>query len=101
MAAAPTAVASGRERGLDARRAAQAAQAYFQTLFGNLTPTSLEEVELSPNGRHWLVTLSYEEMRRKAPEIPLFLRIPRQKFKVFKVDRKSGRVVSMKMRNGA
>lgn len=61
---------------------------------------SLEEIELSPDRKYWLVTLSFDEARQKAPELPSFLRVPRQKFKVFKVERQSGRVVSMKMRNG-
>ncbi len=89
---------------MDAKRAASAAIDYFLTLFGPQpaqSNVSLEEVELSPDRKYWFVTLSYEELHRKLSDLPSFLRIPRQKFKVFKVERKSGRVVSMKMRNGA
>ena len=87
---------------LDARRAVQIAWEQFHDLF-KATPAAnvdLEEVELSPDGKYWLVTLSYQEMRRKSLELPDFLRVPRQKFKVFKVDRKTGTVVSMKIRTG-
>jgi hypothetical protein len=87
---------------IDAKRAVKAAWDYFHALFRNAPSAnvSLEEVELSPDHKHWLVTLSFEESRRKSPELPAFLRVPRQKFKVFKVERASGRVISMKMRNG-
>jgi len=87
---------------LDAKRAVKAAGDYFHTLFRTdpSSNVSLEEVELSPDRKHWLVTLSFEELRRNSPDLPAFLRVPRQRFKVFKVERASGRVVSMKMRNG-
>jgi hypothetical protein len=94
--------ASATDEALDAKRAVKAAWDYFHTLF-RIVPSAnvrLEEVELSSNRKHWLVTLSFEELRRKSPDLPVFLRVPRQTFKVFKVERKSGRVVSMKMRNG-
>lgn len=86
----------------DAKKAVDAALKYFHTLFSSLPapePT-LEEVELSSDGKCWLVTLSYEESRRKNLDLPDFLRIPRQKLKVFHVERKTDRVVSMKMRDG-
>ena len=98
--------ASATDEALEAKRAAKAAWDYFHTLF-TIVPSTvpsanvrLEEVELSSDRKHWLVTLSFEELRRKRPDLPDFLRVPRQTFKVFKVERKSGRVVSMKMRNG-
>jgi hypothetical protein len=91
-------VMTGREAG-EVSRAVAAAQDYFRALFPLLEP-SLEEVEPSPDKKHWLVTFSYEELRGKSLELPKFLRVPRQKFKVFKVDRVTGRVLSMKMSNG-
>jgi hypothetical protein len=86
----------------EAKRASEAAWEYFHRLFPGISSVDvdLEEVELSPDGKQWLVTLSYREMRKKSVQLPDFLRVPRQKFKVFKVDRSSGKVVSMKMRNG-
>ena len=85
---------------LDAKRAYKAAWDYFHTVFPMIpaTDVDLEEVELSSDGKYWLVTLSYQEMRRKSLELPDFLRVPRQKFKVFKVDRRTDSVVSMKIR---
>jgi hypothetical protein len=91
------------DEALDAKRAVEGECDYFHTLFKNIpaSDVSVEEVELSSDRKHWLVTLSFfEELRRKAPHLPAFLQVPRQKFKVFKVERESGRVVSMKMREG-
>ena len=101
----PTTVSKGASatvQALDAKQAVKAAWDYFHTLLGSLSfsNVSLEEVELSSDQTHWLVTLSFEEPRRKGPLLPEFLQVPRLKFKVFKVERKSGRVVSMKMRDG-
>jgi hypothetical protein len=93
---------SATDDALDAKRAVKAAWDYFHTLFTALpfSNVALEEVELSSDRKHWLVTLSFEEPRQKGLDLPEFLRVPRQRFKVFKVERGSGRVVSMKMRNG-
>jgi hypothetical protein len=88
---------------LDAKRAVEAAWDYFHTLFSKISTSdvSVEEVELASDRKHWLVTLSFfEELRPKTPHLPAFLQVPRQKFKVFKIERGSGRVVSMKMRDG-
>ena|SRR5665811_2039269 len=88
---------------LDAKRAVEVAWDYFHTLFSKISTSdvSVEEVELASDRKHWLVTLSFfEQLRSKTPHLPAFLQVPRQKFKVFKVERESGRVVSMKMRNG-
>jgi len=102
MSTTATKGASATNEALEAKRAIKAAWDYFHTLFRTAPSAnvSLEEVELSSDRKHWLVTLSFEELRRKRPELPAFLRVPRQRFKVFKVERESGRVVSMKMRDG-
>ncbi|MGO8931027.1 MAG: hypothetical protein ACLQU3_29575 [Limisphaerales bacterium] len=95
--------APARDDALDAKRAVEVAWDYFHTLFKDIpfSDVSVEEVELSPDRKHWLVTLSFfEALRRKSPHLPDFLQLPRQKFKVFRVERESGRVVSMKMRDG-
>src|SRR5271166_6024178 len=100
MPATATKGASVTDEALDAKRAVKAAWDYFHTLFNPLPAAhvTLEEVELSSDRKHWLVTLSFEEQRRRALDLPDFLRVPRQRFKDFKIERASGRVVSMKMR---
>ncbi|MGA3267091.1 MAG: hypothetical protein ABSE16_09735 [Verrucomicrobiota bacterium] len=86
---------------IDARAAASAAAAYFKELFPNVTGFSLEEVELSEDGTHWMITLSFEV--RPVPQnslqnVNMLFQPPRTKFKVFKVDAKTGKVVAMKNR---
>ena len=84
---------------IDARAAANAAAAYFKDLYPNLKSFSLEEVELSEDGNHWLITLSFEI--RETPHLGNVLtqfQPPKTKFKVFKVDAKTGKVVAMKIR---
>jgi hypothetical protein len=98
----PTTVSkSATDEAREARWAVEVALNYFQALFKDALPSnaSMEEIELSSDRKHWLVTLSFEEPRRKNPQLPEFMQIPRQKLKVFKVERKSGLVVSVKTRN--
>lgn len=86
-----------------AKQAVDAAWDYFHVLFPSkpAAEVSLEEIEVSPDGKSWLVTLSFEEQRRKSVKLPDFLQVPVKKFKVFKVDKFTGKVVSMKIREAA
>ncbi len=83
---------------IDAREAAGAAFQYFKQLFlpAEVESVSLEEVELSEDGKHWLITLGYEF--RPKSGIAAAFGPPKTKFKVFKVDTRNGRVVAMKIR---
>lgn len=85
---------------VDARSAANSAALYFQDLYPEVSAFSLEEVELSPDGSHWLITLSFELSAKLLPASNLVLPFqpPRTKFKVFKVDAKTGAVLAMKIR---
>ena len=80
---------------LDVKEAAQRASAYFAGLYSaeTLSDVQLEEVELSEDGRYWLITLSYPERN----ELPGLLKFKR-KYKVFKIDGDTGEVKSMKIR---
>ena len=86
-----------------AKRAVEAAWEYFRVLFPSkpVAEVSLEEVEVLPDGTNLLVTLSFEEVRRKSAKLPDFLQVPAKKFKVFKVDKFTGKVASMKIRETA
>ncbi len=83
---------------IDAREAAGAALEYFKQLFSasEIQSSSLEEVELSEDGKYWLITLGYE-FRPKSGIVPAF-GVPKTKFKVFKVEARTGRVVAMNIR---
>jgi hypothetical protein len=84
---------------IDARTAASAAAAYFKELYVNVRAYSLEEVELSEDGSHWLITLSFEiPATSGAGNVLLSFQPPKTKFKVFTVDAKTGKVVAMKIR---
>jgi hypothetical protein len=84
---------------IDARQAASAAAAYFKELYPNVVSFSLEEVELSEDGSHWLITLSFEiPANPRLGGVLVQFQPPKTKFKVFKVDAKTGKVVAMKIR---
>ena len=78
---------------IDVREAVERAVEYMRSLpaQGDVREILLEEVELSDDERHWLITLSYAV--GDTPFAP-FVR----KYKTFKVETNSGRVVAMKIR---
>jgi hypothetical protein len=88
---------------VEARQAAESAFDYFTTLFSNtrrLEPEpnlNLEEIEMSKDGRYWLVTLGFNVPRPNDPRLPKFLQVPLRTLKVFKVDAATGKVLSMKI----
>lgn len=98
-------------RRVDAKLAAKLALDYFNELFPNATVSNvaLEEVELLADENCWLITLGFDEPpRTKVPSPPLAINksfadmfgtsSPTQKFKIFKVDAKTGKVISMRIR---
>ena len=70
------------------RDAAAAAGKYFGELTGTQQALSVEEIELSEDGRYWFVTLGFS----------LSYLIGPKSYKVFKVDAYTGEVLSMKIR---
>ncbi len=87
---------------IDVRKAAVAATNYFQALFPGVSNFSLEEVELSEDEKYWLITLGVEVRKstvKYSPDYEDILNPPSTKFKVFKVDRKTGQVLAMKNRS--
>lgn len=88
---------SKRKKLIDARVAAQAASAYFSDLYPNVSSFSLEEVELSDDGNHWQITLGFD-IADGTGMVPFPFRPPKTKFKVFKVDAHTGKVLAMKIR---
>ena len=86
---------------LDVKEAAQRASEYFAGLYADegVLNVQLEEVELTDDGQYWLITLSYPMIRSgEMSGIPINLAF-RRKYKVFKIDSRTGEVKSMKMRN--
>ncbi len=74
---------------MDAKTAANFALKYLREITTRVLRLAVEEVELSSDGKYWYITLSYSESLSTA--------IP-PKYKVFKIDNLSGKVLSMKIR---
>jgi hypothetical protein len=97
-------------RRLDAKQAAKLALEYFHELFPNavLSNVALEEVEFLEDENCWLITLGFDESPRprtqsaiqanKSLENLFGAPLPVRKFKIFKVNAKTGNVISMKIR---
>lgn len=84
---------------LDVREAAQKASEYFAGLYKDqgFSNIQLEEVELTDetdDGQYWLITLSYPV----PSEIAALNFNFKRKYKVFRIDAKTGEVKSMKIR---
>lgn len=81
---------------LDVKEAAQKASEYFAGLYQDqgFSNVQLEEVELTDDGKYWLITLSYPV----PPELAALNFNFKRKYKVFRIDAKTGEVKSMKIR---
>lgn len=99
------------KRRFDAKQSAKLALEYFNELFPNaaVSNVALEEVEFLEEENCWLITLGLDEAPR--PRTPSIVSVnkpsladlfgassPVRKFKSFKVDAKTGNVISMKIR---
>ena len=95
-------------RKIDAKQAAALSLEYFKELFpdARISNVALEEVELVEDENCWLITLGYDEpVGRTRSSVPLnksltdLFGVPlARKFKVFKVDARTGKVISMRIR---
>lgn len=91
---------------VDVTSAVTAARNYFQTLKPLLgdSPVEnlrLEEVELSEDDKHWLITLGYDTPTM-VQSVPAFLspgsKQPLREYKLFRIDSTTGKVEAMKIR---
>lgn len=84
---------------IDVKQAVDSAKKYAAQLLGDQYFTTLEEVELSEDGPWWLVTLGFHSPTTLGgvksafglPSTPIF-------YKLFEINRESGEVRSMKIR---
>jgi hypothetical protein len=91
---------------VDVKEAAKRAADYFSNIYSDkpYSDLLLEEVELSEDGRYWLITLSYasELSTIRVPSaldpFPKVINGPR-KYKLFKIDAATGNVKAMKIRS--
>ena len=88
---------------VDAKQAARLSLDYFNELFPNavISNVALEEVELLEDENCWLITLGFDEPLRHKPLAAINVfgpPPPARQFKIFKVDTKTAKVISMKIR---
>ena len=92
---------------IEVKEAVRKVVAYFSKLYPKLVTGAnlmLEEVEESEDGSDWLVTLGYDIQRHASSLMggnlkDVFGPQVVRHYKVFKVDAKTGRIVSMKIRS--
>lgn len=77
---------------------ADTAATYLKGFFPDADKIQLEEIEVTDDNKYWNITLSYESS--DIPETHTGWLISKsRKFKIFKIDAKSGDVRSMKIRD--
>lgn len=76
---------------------------YLRQIYPTAEQGRVEEVERSDDDNYWLITLGFllpegETRLPSPPMVPDVLRRIKRLYKIFKIDRRSGEVVSMKIR---
>jgi hypothetical protein len=82
---------------INVNEASDKAKEYLISFFPDAENLQLEEVELSEDKAHWLVTLSYEGVSNSIASSLLVGKSVL--YKIFKINAKNGEVVSMKFRD--
>lgn len=82
---------------IDAKEATSKAREHLNAFFPEAENVQLEEVELSADKVHWLITLSYEGVSNSVASSLLVGKSVL--YKIFKLDAKAGNVLSMKIRD--
>ncbi len=82
---------------IDVTEASNKAKSYLDSFFPDAEKVQLEEVELTNDKTHWLITLSYEGVSNSVASSLLVGKSLR--YKIFKLEAESGEVISMKIRD--
>ena len=82
---------------INVKDATDKAKEHLLVFFPDAELVQLEEVELSADKKHWLITLSYEGVSGSVASSMLVGKSLR--YKIFKLDAKNGEVLSMKNRD--
>jgi len=86
---------------INVKEAVSSATKALQDLFPgkDLAGLELEEVELTEDGKSWLITLGFDVPRKGMLSLPLDMRGEyERKYKIFTVDGDTGHVTAMKIR---
>ena len=82
---------------INVKEATDKAKEHLLAFFPDAEQVQLEEVELSEDKVHWLITLSYEGL---ASSVASSMLVGKSLlYKIFKLDAKQGEVISMKIRD--
>ena len=82
---------------IDVKEAADKARSHLVSFFPDAEKVQLEEAELTDDKSHWFITISYEGVANSVASSLLVGKSVR--YKIFKLDAKSGEVISMKIRD--
>jgi len=82
---------------IDVTEATNKAKTHLASFFPDAEKVQLEEVELTDDKTHWLITLSYEGVANSVASSLLVGKSLR--YKIFKLEAESGEVISMKIRD--
>lgn len=82
---------------INVKEATDKAKEYLLSFFPDAENVQLEEVELTADKAHWLVTISYEGTSNSVASSLLVGKTVL--YKVFRIDAKIGEVISMKIRD--
>lgn len=82
---------------INVKEASNKAKEYLVSFFPDAEQVQLEEVELSGDKTHWLITLSYEGVSASVASSMLVGKSVL--YKIFKLDAETGEVLSMKIRD--
>lgn len=82
---------------INVKEATDKAKEYLLSFFPDAENVQLEEVELTEDKSHWLVTISYEGTSNSVASSLLVGKTVL--YKVFRIDAKNGVVISMKIRD--
>ncbi|MCD4709913.1 MAG: hypothetical protein K8R52_03645 [Bacteroidales bacterium] len=82
---------------INVKEATDKAKEYLVSFFPDVEQVQLEEVELTGDKTHWLITLSYEGVTGSVASSMLVGKSVL--YKIFKLDAEHGEVISMKIRD--
>ena len=82
---------------INVKEATDKAKEYLVSFFPDAENVQLEEVEMTEDKAHWLVTISYEGVSNSVASSLLVGKSVL--YKIFKIDAQLGEVISMKFRD--
>ena len=82
---------------INVKEASDKAKEHLLSFFPEAEQVQLEEVELTEDKIHWLITLSYEGITSSVASSMLVGKS--LLYKIFKLDAENGEVISMKIRD--